>query len=360
MSIRRVGSPRPPVVSPIDTPPAQPTDAGGVTDTLRTAWDGIKARTVDGARAVERRLEQSALDGRDGFVALDGALRPVGGDAGGVFLRSEVFGGLLPRGLATITGFGDGGEKVTYQLGAARVAGGRTSSAGQETLSLDELSQLPLSGLHPRRGGVVSIAVEADGATATQRVLALPRDYDGPIFVSDIDDTLRETQVTDIVKGTTQEPIPGAKELLEEVAARGVPVVYLSAGPSRIASLNDEFLAQLPPGVLLARSSLAPSDLDLRNRSQARTQGDFKTARLAELRAAFPKAQLIGLGDDKYGDAIAYTRAGATAFIRDVRPGDDNLPAGFAGTQTRAYDAAFRARVLAAVDGAIGTSDAFK
>jgi hypothetical protein len=69
--------------------------------------------------------------------------------------------------------------------------------------------------------------------------------------------------------------------------------------------------------VLLARSSFDVGGLSPRNRDQAKSQGDSKAQRLAELKATFPNAKIFALGDDKYGDARAY--------IRDVREGDANI-----------------------------------
>src|SRR5690606_5582506 len=130
-----------------------------------------------------------------------------------------------------------------------------------------------------------------------------------------------------------------------EVAAMGIPIVYLSAGPQNIRSHNREFLAQLPEGVLLDNPKMTPVDALPKNGLRARRQGNFKSGTLGELQQTFPNAKLFGLGDDKYGDARAYTRAGATAYIRDVASHDANLPANFDGTKVADYSAEFREQV---------------
>ncbi|MFL5318624.1 MAG: phospholipase D-like domain-containing protein [Myxococcaceae bacterium] len=189
-----------------------------------------------------------------------------------------------------------------------------------------------------------------EGAKPLPRELSLPKNYDGPIFVCDIDDTLRDTKLSALVEGKTQPPIAGAKDLLETVAARGIPIVYLSAGPEAIRSRNEAFLSQLPAGALVDRTSLSASALNPLNGAQAASQGDFKAKYLGQLEQQYPNAKLFGLGDDKYGDAQAYTRQHVTAYIHDVRPGNANIPADFHGTVTKSYTPSFIARVATDLD----------
>lgn len=345
-------------------PPAVPGWKPAAAGSARPATTGFDAGSAvkQAAQVVASAVDKEVLDGVDGYVAFDPAqARFLSGDTGGVEVRDDHLSWLLPKGLATILASGDGGEKVSLSVkSGARVDSGKTDGHGFQPTTLAELQQLGTGGLDARRGGLLKISAQAEGQATEQRVLALPRNYDGPIFVSDIDDTLRPTQVTDVVKGAVQAPIPGARELLQGVADRGVPIVYLSAGPQRMGSLNDEFLQQMPEGVLLARPNMDLAGFSPRNADQACSQGDYKAQRLAELRATFPNAKIFGLGDDKYGDANAYTAAGAKAYIHDVRPGSDNIPAAFQGTMTKDYDPAFRGQLLGDLDQAIAASASFK
>jgi hypothetical protein len=360
----RVASTEQPAQKPAATPAPTSRLEGWLSHVAHSAYDGVKEAVKNSVAVVAHvvdRLEHPQVDGKDGFVVLDPATGHVSGGApGGAVVSDALLKGVAPRGLATMLALGDGGEKVTWRIGDRAVDGGATASDGSNPITLGELNQQPLKGLDPKKGGLLKVQVEAEGLKAEQRVLALPKDYDGPIFVSDIDDTLRPTKLGDIVAGETQEPIPGAKELLDSVAKRGVPIVYLSAGFSAMGTLNDEFLKQMPEGILLARPKMALADLSPSNHTQAERQGDYKAQRLAELHAAYPKAKIFGLGDDKYGDALAYDKAGASSYIHDVRPGGDNLPQGFHGVMTKDYDDAFRTKVLGDLDGVIAASDSFK
>ncbi len=325
-----------------------------------SSFEPAKAKAA--APVKDGLFDREILDGVDGYVAFDTQDgRFLSGDTGGVKTSDDHLSPLFPRGLGTLLALGVGGETVKLSVkGGNTIESGKTDGHGFEPTTVEELQQLGPKGLHPKKGGLIHIQVEAEGRTADEKVLALPRSYDGPIFVSDIDDTLRPTKATDVLKGTTQAPIPGAKELLEGVAAKGVPIIYLSAGPQRIGTLNDDFLAQLPDGALLARGKMDLLGFSPFNSDQAQSQGDYKAQRLAELRRTFPNAKIFGFGDDKYGDANAYAAAGATAYIHDVRPGDDNIPKNFQGTITADYTPDFRAKVLGDLDAAIAKSDSFK
>lgn len=283
---------------------------------------------------LEARLWPALLDGRDGFVAIDPATgKVVDGTPGGAQLRRE----LLPRffldGLSSFVAPGDGGERIEFRLGGKRLASGQTGEDGFEPLSARDLAALPLPKRVLQEGGLLHVEASAKGKTVSQRVLALPRDYDGPIFISDIDDTLRATRVVDVARGDNEHPVPGARELLEGVARRKVPIVYLSAAPTAMGTYNDRFLSQLPEGILLSREQIALRGLLPTRSAQARAQGDFKARQIAALKRVFPKAKLFGLGDAKFGDRDAYAREGVRAFIGQGR-----------------YDATFREKLFQELD----------
>ena len=70
--------------------------------------------------------------------------------------------------------------------------------------------------------------------------------YSGIIFVTDIDETIRDnSQNIEIV---------GVRSVIQEVAARGVPIVYLTAAPhSARVSYNKPFPESFPVGLLMDR-----------------------------------------------------------------------------------------------------------
>ena len=320
-------------------------------------FDGVK-KSIGKALTgwIDRHLERPFALPKDGFVAFDSSGRAVGGRPPGTrILDMDV-----PRtGLDPVLRLIGGDEKrdVRYKLPDGRLVSARTDKDGREVLNFDEMGASAFAGVDKRKGGLLNVGVETPRGQGTQAsVLALPRDYDGPIFISDIDDTLRDTSISDVVMGKTQKPIPGSRELLEQVAAQGIPIVYLSAGTERIRPTNENFLAQMPPGIVLDNQDFGVEHMLPINSKQARDQAAYKSATIAELKAAFPRAQFFGLGDDKYGDAIAYTNMGVKAYIHDVRAGDANIPAGFNGVKTNAYDSGFIDRVVADLKAAVAAS----
>jgi len=308
----------------------------------------------------DRHVERPFVMGRDGFVAVDERGQIVGGQPPSVRVRDHDFFKTPLDPLVEVIG---GGEErdVTFRLPGGGKFTTRSDDAGRTGLPMNELGRADLrTGVDPKRGGMVSMQVETpNGKGDESNVLVLPKNYDGPIFVCDIDDTLRDTSVVDIATGKTQRPIDGAREILQSVAARGIPIVYLSAGTERIRVQNEAFLDQLPRGVLLDRDGFSLSQLNPSGDAQARDQAHYKGGRLADLKEAYPSAQLFGLGDDKYGDAMAYTRQGVTTYIRDVIPGDDHLPADFHGVVSKTYTPELRQRIAADLDGAIARSASY-
>ena len=316
-----------------------------------------KARLFERLASVfDRKVERPFVDARDGFVAYDASGRIVGGRAGGATVRDMD----LPKSpLDPLVRVLAGGEeaRVTFHFANGHTIRGQTDSSGRKDLSL---AVLPLQELDPTKGSLIRVGITTpDGRADEARVMALPQSYDGPILICDIDDTLRATNPLKVIAGERQKPIDGVKALLNAVAARGVPIIYLSAGPERLHTVNHEFLEQLPPGILLARAKTGLSGLSPQNHVQAREQGRYKASTIGQLKGAFPNAQLFGLGDDKFGDAMAYTHQGAVAEIRDVRPGDDNLPADFSGNLAAEYTPEFRQRVLTEIQGAVARSVSF-
>jgi hypothetical protein len=287
--------------------------------------------------------------GRDGFVALDAGGAITGGIPPSARVRErDIHAGPLDPLFDTVA-HGEEAD-VHFQLPGGGDVKLHSDGDGGATL--------PMDALHGLTPGLNTLQVSTPGGDGDEsNVLVLPKNYDGPIFISDIDDTLRDTNLGDLVTGHTQEPIAGAKDLLQSVAGRGVPIVYLSAGVDRIRPQNEGFLSQLPPGILLDRSHLGFRDV--LPFGQASAQGNYKAGVIEQLKQTYPNAQIFGLGDDKYGDALAYTKEGAKAYIHDVVPGNSNIPKDFSGVITKEYTPEFRARVDSDLDAAIAKSKSF-
>ena len=306
------------------------------------------ATTAAGAVKSALDFNHPTVTARDGFVAFDPNGKVVGGKQPGAVLKNDP---IQLGGLGGFLGKPEAGQLTFSGPDGQRVA--TTGSDGAQTYALDQVS-----GVDPKKGGLMQVGVSTPGGKGdTAHVLALPKNYDGPVFVCDIDDTLRATSYADVAEGKNQPPIPGAQELLQKVAAQGVPIVYLSAGSDKMQGLNEQFLKQLPPGVLLDRQQMGLKDLNPLN--QAEDQGNYKSAVLDQLKTTFPNVKLFGLGDDKYGDAQAYTRAGATTYIHDVKPDHSNLPADFHGTLTKTYTPDFINKVGADLQQAVKQSASF-
>lgn len=326
-------------------------------------FEGVKKAAGSALGAAETLFgkgpERMFASGRDGFVAVDDNGQITGGQAAGVKVGDLD----LPKSpLDSLLKLLDGGEAapVTFTMPDGKTYASQSDKGGHTTLPLSELNGNLAGGLDPKKGGIVNVGVSTPNAPQdTANVLVLPKSYDGPVFVCDIDDTLRDTSYLDLAEGKTQAPIAGAKELLQAVAAKGVPIIYLSAGPDRIRSQNEAFLKQLPAGVLLDRPDVNALDVIPLNGLQTQRQGDYKAEVLGDLEKTYPNAQLFGLGDDKFGDAQALTRQNVTTYIHDVKPGDDNLPADFHGTLTKDYDAAFISKVSSDLQTAIDGSASF-
>ena len=109
--------------------------------------------------------------------------------------------------------------------------------------------------------------------------------------------------------------VPGACELLTQVAERGVPIVYLTAGSVSIAPKNLAFLgrAGLPPGLLLSRTE---GKRDRRRRYKPRVLDTIHKALLLSPGNGSSQVLLFCLGDNVNHDAFAYRVCRGGAYIR--------------------------------------------
>lgn len=175
----------------------------------------------------------------------------------------------------------------------------------------------------------------------------IPINYRGEILVTDIDHTLRRTTFRTFLPFARQIRIPGARRLVARVAARGAPVVYLTAAPARLfRRVNKRFLRRFPRGTLVDRPGLGLADLN--PIGQAHAQAKFKVKILRRIRRRFPVARIVCLGDDRFGDAIAYSGRCHASFVRRAVQSSKNVPREFSGERFRRYnDPGFEEHVLA-------------
>jgi hypothetical protein len=308
---------------------------------------------------IEQRFEKHFITAHDGFMAVDNARQiTVGINPSAVEHNTPNFKSPWDTLLETI-GWRERGTKITFSAGSQMIDGKATDRDAEKDVSLAAaFGKELLAGLNPARVNIANVTINAsDTPRATAKVLVLPRDYDGPIFISDIDDTLRDTDIPSILKGKRQSPIDGVQAIFSGVAGMGVPIIYLSAGTTAIHSQNEDFLTQLPPGILLDNQDWKFGLSDLSNPVSAKHQAAYKYGVLQKIQETYPKSKPYGIGDDKYGDALAYTKAGVRAFIHDVAPAHANdpdyVPANFSGVKTPTYTDAFRVSLLAELAAAV-------
>jgi hypothetical protein len=201
-------------------------------------------------------------------------------------------------------------------------------------------------------GNVISGNADSDNARRPPKdeaVDALSRKYNGYILVCDIDDTLRHTHLFNVfAPSLPQRRVRRALRTVSRVARRGVPVVYLSAAPARwLRATNERFLSKFPRGVLIDRTEMTWRDWN--PFGQPESQRMFKRTVLRQLVATYPRARLICLGDNRYGDPRAYSGLCDRTFIRRAIGSDRNVPSGFQGMRFRRYDRKMRSAIVQGV-----------
>ncbi|AXK71604.1 DUF2183 domain-containing protein [Lysobacter sp. TY2-98] len=182
----------------------------------------------------------------------------------------------------------------------------------------------------------------ADGRLATAQPLLYVHDDARIGVISDIDDTVLDSAITDwttaaqltfLHNARTRKPLKGAAPLYQALQAgidgRGrVPLFYVSSSPWNLYDLLDEFMAlnKLPAGPMFLRDfGLDPTKL-LKSSGHG-----HKLERARELIARFPRLRWVLLGDSGQADAELYAEAAsefgdriAAIYIRDVDPDLDS------------------------------------
>jgi phosphatidate phosphatase APP1 len=168
------------------------------------------------------------------------------------------------------------------------------------------------------------VSVRGVRATAVVLVVAPGAPF---LVVSDFDDTVAVTNVTDAAKlaattflesAETQPAVPGMADLYRCFAAAGAPIAFVSGSPVQLAPRLARFLEKngFPPAALL-----------LRNMGWKTLRGGYKEPALARLAARFPELRFVLVGDSGERDPeifAAFQRANPgrvlRAYVRKATP----------------------------------------
>lgn len=204
-------------------------------------------------------------------------------------------------------------------------------------ISLDGAAAPPTDALW--ENATVSLA---DGTLATPQPVMQVRADAGFGIISDIDDTVLQSSITDwktaaqltfLHNARTRKPLAGVARLyqaLQEGADRSGrhPVFYVSSSPWNLYDLLEDFmeLNAIPCGPIFLR------DLGTDAGKFIKTEGHgHKLERARTLIRRFPNLRWVLLGDSGQADAELYAEAArefgdriAAIYIRDVDPGAES------------------------------------
>ncbi|MFN7728125.1 MAG: phosphatase domain-containing protein [Bdellovibrio sp.] len=154
------------------------------------------------------------------------------------------------------------------------------------------------------------------GALAILLLLTTPLAFALPetVIISDIDDTIRKTQVhhtgavsAHISNVLNPKAFIGMPALYSLLAANGVQFHYISGAPEIISAIPMKFLAAtgFPVGPVTLRPSIGETTLD------------FKVAAIEASMRSRPNADFIFIGDNGEADTKAYARVSQDPEFRD-------------------------------------------
>jgi phosphatidate phosphatase APP1 len=182
----------------------------------------------------------------------------------------------------------------------------------------------------------------ADGTLATAQPVLQVHDDVAVGVISDIDDTILHSGITDwktaaqltfLHNARTRKPLKGVAKLYQALQSgsdgRGrVPIFYVSSSPWNLYDLIDDFmeLNGIPCGPVFLR------DLGTDTGKFLKTPGHgHKLERARRLIERFPQLRWVLLGDSGQADAELYAEAArefgeriAAIYIRDVDPAGDS------------------------------------
>jgi hypothetical protein len=213
-------------------------------------------------------------------------------------------------------------KKVSISFGEHQFTFPRTAAGGwlrgTFRLTSDEVKALAIGGSHGVSRLVFSACLpHRDGRVFPGSVFALPEN--GLLVVSDIDDTIKVTEVGDnrtVLRNTflrSFAPVPGIAALYSELARQpGCHFAYVSASPWQLFPPLSEFVQRngFPEGTFHLREFrwTRRSLLDLK------VPDEHKQARIQELLDFFPKRKFLLIGDSGEHDPEIYG-----AFARQRR-----------------------------------------
>lgn len=228
------------------------------------------------------------------------SIRGGGGEADGAFLDARIRPFLVDN---------ERGKSVTISLSDETFAAGSSAANGHFTATL----ALATATADPQRQSVTLetrvVMPKHDSRSFVGRVhLIPPRGYS---VISDIDDTIKQSQVTDkseLLKNTFLREfraVDGMPELYRILAGTGASVHYVSSSPWQLYQPLDGFLekAGFPQGTLhLKHFRLKDSSaLDLLG-----SQTDTKLKAISPILERFPERRFVLIGDSGEQDPEIY------------------------------------------------------
>jgi len=194
------------------------------------------------------------------------------------------------------------GAKIFFYQGDKLVGQAKTDASGLAKMSWTP----PKAGTYPLEARVAEVPKE-EWKEMTQctpaPLLVAAWDKNDPMVVIDLDHTLVDSSFFRVLVGGAR-PMADSRDVTERLA-RQYRLVYLTHRPDLLTRKSKTWLSDngYPPGPLLV-SELKQAFGD---------SGAFKTARLRDLRKAYPNVK-AGIGD-KYSDAQAYVDNDLTAVL---------------------------------------------
>lgn len=226
------------------------------------------------------------------------------------------------------------GEKVKLLVDGKSLGSPRSGDEG--ALLYD--GPLP-EGVAPRPGDRIAVKTaprRGDGKVFETQLRVV--DAEGLSVISDIDDTIRVSSVTnkkELLAGTFFRPwraVPGMADVYAKLAKEGAAFHYLSNGPAPLQAPLEEFLTseKFPEGSFHLR---AFSVRRLAIEAIYENDGRHKRAALIEILKDFPRRKFILVGDSAEADPELYGEAARIhgpqiqkIFIRDVTGEDRDAP----------------------------------
>jgi len=181
--------------------------------------------------------------------------------------------------------------------------------AGRINTNADGIASLrwvpPASGNYTFAAKIVAVPDEGyrellEVTPAAMLVAARPKDT--RFVVIDLDHTIVDSSFFRVLLDGGK-PMPGSVAATQRIA-QVYGIIYLTHRPDLLTAKSKQFLTRggYPPGPLLVSELKDVFD-----------SGEFKTAKLSEVRKAFPRVA-VGIGD-KLSDAQAYVDNGLTAYL---------------------------------------------